>query len=88
MARRRSEDHHNHLALDFVSGSAARVAQQKQLIARLQRRGKSTKQAEEVLREFETTLLALKNHLELLQELTKPADSEKSRMPDDETLRL
>jgi hypothetical protein len=43
------------------------------------------KQAEEILREFETTLLGLRNHWELMQELMEPSELDKSRTPHGET---
>jgi hypothetical protein len=84
MVRHRNKNHRD-LALGFVGKGAARVAEQKQLIARLKERGKPTKQAEEVLKEFEATLLALRNHRKLMQDLMEPSRREKSRTPHDDT---
>jgi hypothetical protein len=69
--------HGRELALGFVKASETRVLQQKQLIARMKRNGRSTKQAEEVLRDFEAALLTIRNHLEVMQELMRPSYPEK-----------
>ena len=72
MVRRRQD--HNNFALAFVRKSAARVEQQKQLIARLKKERQPTNQAEADLKQFETTLLTLQNHLEVMEELMKPTN--------------
>jgi hypothetical protein len=60
------------LALRHVEEGQTRVVLQQQLIARLEIEGQPTKQAEEILSTFETTLLGLRNHLEIMRELMKP----------------
>jgi hypothetical protein len=57
------------MALRHISECEARLEQQKQLIARLKKQGRSTAQAEDVLKVFEETLLQLQNHLEIMRQL-------------------
>jgi len=60
------------LGLRFIEEGEIRVLQQRQLIARLKKKGQSTDQAEAALKGFERSLLQLRNHLEIMQELMKP----------------
>jgi hypothetical protein len=87
MVRQRIKDDHD-LALGFVRESTERVAQQKQLIARLKKGKQPTKQAEEILRGFEANLRALRNHWELMHELMGPSELEESRTPHGDARRL
>lgn len=71
MKRRRAQ---NELppAARYIAEGEMRIAQQKELIGRLKKNGRSTEQAEAVLKDFEGSLLQLRNHLEIMQVLTEP----------------
>jgi hypothetical protein len=61
-------------SLQFIADRKQRIAQQKQLIAELRRKGRSTVEAEAELRNELRTLAMLHNHLELIAELmTNPS---------------
>jgi hypothetical protein len=61
------------LAARYVAEGELRISRQKELIARLNKNGRPTDRAETVLRGYEGSLLQLLNHLEIMQELTKPS---------------
>jgi hypothetical protein len=50
----------------------ARVSRQEQLIVQLKKKGEPTGQAEGALKEYEGSLLQLRNHLVIMQVLMKP----------------
>jgi hypothetical protein len=56
-------------ALHFLAEGELRVAKQQELIARLKSKGRSTKQAEDVLDQLQRTLLQMRNYLATLQSL-------------------
>jgi hypothetical protein len=56
-------------ALDCVADAEMRVASQQRLIRRLARRGLPTGEAEELLKTFNMSLMQMRNHLDLLQNL-------------------
>ena len=58
--------------LRFISDAEQRIQQQKQIIAQLKRKGQSTSQAEALLLAYERSLLQLRNHWDVMQELMKP----------------
>jgi hypothetical protein len=57
-------------SLQFIADRKQRIAKQKQLITELKRKGRSTVEAEAELRNELRTLLMLRNHLELVTELS------------------
>lgn len=59
------------LSRQFIADWEGRILRQKQLISRLQTKGKPTEQATLVLKRFENTLLELQNHSEIVQVLMK-----------------
>jgi hypothetical protein len=61
-----------HRTLNCVADAEMRVASQQRLIRRLARRGLPTREAEELLRTFNMSLMQMRNHLELLQHLLSP----------------
>jgi hypothetical protein len=63
---------HVNPAAAFLADAEQRVKQQKQTIARLKRKGQPTAEAEEVLLGFERSLLQLRNHWDVMQELMRP----------------
>ncbi len=63
-----------HLGQRFIAESELRIVRQRQMIERMRRRGQPTEQAEAVLKGFEASLLQLRNHVEVMQELMKPDD--------------
>jgi hypothetical protein len=67
------------LSLHFIANADMRVLHQKQLVARLKRKGEPTEQAEAALKGFERTLLQLQHHLEIMRELMKPGGIEPGR---------
>ena len=71
MKRRRAQ---NELppAARYIAEGEMRIAQQKELIGRLKKNGRPTDQAEAVLKGFEGSLLQLRNHLQVMQELMRP----------------
>jgi hypothetical protein len=71
MSRRPAEPQRP-LSLRFIAEWEARVAGQKQLLHELKRKRQPTHQAEANLLRCEQTLLQLRNHLEIIQELAKP----------------
>jgi hypothetical protein len=58
--------------LRFIADAEQRIKQQKQMIAQLRRKGQSTAHAEAVLLSYEQSLLQLRNHWDVMQELMKP----------------
>jgi hypothetical protein len=60
------------LGLYFIAEVEQRIKKQKQIIARLKRKGQPTAEAEAVLLGFERSLLQLRNHWDVMQELMKP----------------
>jgi hypothetical protein len=68
MRRPRGENDFN-LSLRYITEAEARVSRQEQLIAQLKKNGKPTDQAEGALREYEGSLLQLRNHLVIMQVL-------------------
>jgi hypothetical protein len=71
MRRRRQENDFN-LSLHYITEAEARVSRQEQLIVQLKKNGKPTGQAEGALKEYEGSLLQLRNHLVIMQVLMKP----------------
>jgi hypothetical protein len=63
-----------HDPLRFVTAAAGRVLNQKELIRRLQQQGRSTVEAEAVLKKLEASLLQIENHAGIMHDLTKPND--------------
>ena len=59
------------LSLQFIADREQRIVKQKQLIAELKRKGRSTEQAEAELRRELLALATLRNHSDLSLELTK-----------------
>lgn len=59
-------------ALDCVADAEMRVAAQQRLIRRLARRGMPTSEAEGLLKTFNMSLMQMRNHLDLLQNLLSP----------------
>lgn len=68
MSRKRSNGTPN--SRQFVVDREQRIAEQKLLIAELQRKGRSTAQAEAELRRELLALTMLRNHFEVMTELT------------------
>jgi truncated hemoglobin YjbI len=60
------------LSRQFIADWEGRIRQQQQLISRLEKKGVSTEKAQLVLKRFESTLLELQNHSEIMQVLMKP----------------
>jgi hypothetical protein len=56
----------------------ARIERQKQLVAELKANGRRTNSAEAALKKFEETLVLLRNHAELMQELVQPEPNKKA----------
>lgn len=61
-----------YLGQSFIAESENRISRQKQLIENLKRKRKPTETAEAVLKQFEASLLQLRNHMEVMRELMKP----------------
>ena len=60
------------LSLRYVADCEERVSQQEKLITELREKGQSTKRAEAALREYQTSLLQLRNHAQVMQEIMRP----------------
>jgi uncharacterized coiled-coil protein SlyX len=75
MIRQRSAEP---ISLRFVANWEQRVAKQKQLIAELKLRRRSTAQAEAELQQQLEVLAKLRNHAEVMQELTTPPPPERT----------
>jgi hypothetical protein len=73
MRQHRSEND-LHLGQRFIVESELRIVRQRQMIERMRRKGQPTEQAEAVLKGFEASLLQLRNHVEVMQELMRPDD--------------
>ena len=71
MRQHRSEND-LHLGQRFIAESEQRILGQKQTIKRMRRKGQPTEQAEAVLKGFEASLLQLRNHVDVMQELMRP----------------
>jgi hypothetical protein len=70
--RRQRTENDLQLALRYIEEGELRSSRQRELIGRLKKFGRSTDQAEAVLKGFEGSLLQLRNHLDVMQELMKP----------------
>jgi hypothetical protein len=71
MRQHRSEND-LHLGQRFIAESEQRILRQRQMVERMRRKGQPTEQAEAVLKGFEASLLQLRNHVDVMQELMKP----------------
>ena len=71
MRQHRSEND-LHLGQRFIAESELRIVRQRQMVERMRRKGQPTEQAEAVLKGFEASLLQLRNHVEVMQELMRP----------------
>ena len=60
------------MGLRFIADAEQRIKQQKQIIAQLRRKGQPTGRAEAVLLSYVQSLLQLRNHWDVMQELMKP----------------
>jgi hypothetical protein len=69
MARRKSAD--GGMSLRFVAHWEERIAKQEQLIAELRNKGQSTNKAEGTLKTYKETLIKLRNHADLMQDLMR-----------------
>lgn len=76
---KRSHSNDFHLSQQYLAESELRVIRQQQLIGKLKRQGRATDQAEKLLKDFEKTLLSLRNHLHIMEELMKPEPPAKHR---------
>ena len=73
MRQHRSEND-LHLGQRFIVESELRIVRQRQMIERMRRKGQPTEQAEAALKGFEASLLQLRNHVDVMDELMRPAD--------------
>jgi hypothetical protein len=73
MKRRRGKSE----SVRFVAECEQRVAEQKQLIEQLKRRGGSTEEAEGALRQQHEMLATLRNHADIMRDLMSPNEHER-----------
>jgi uncharacterized protein YigA (DUF484 family) len=71
MKRRLYRKVEGELSLRYIAEAECRVKEQEQRITRLKEKGRPTEHAESTLLGFQRTLMALRSHREILQELTK-----------------
>jgi hypothetical protein len=58
------------LSQQLITNLESRLSEQRQRIARLKMKAQPTQEAEAVLKEFESSLMQLRNHSEIMQNLT------------------
>jgi hypothetical protein len=60
------------LSLRFIADWEERVSRQKQLVTELKEKGQPTKHAEAALKEYQASLLQLRNHAQIMLEIMQP----------------